>query len=504
INNGMISNLSREALLRTVCAALGRVIAFDRVALALYEPASDVLRLVALEGPFRSEHFNIGLALERRDSHFGWAFERQRPLLRRDLEREAQSTSERRAAAEGIRSICTVPLIVRGRAIGAVNVASTRRGQYSEPDVELLQEVANQVALALATMTAYEEIGALKARLEHENVYLQEEIRREHNFTEMVGNSPALLATLRQVEQVAPTDSTVLISGETGTGKELIARALHSRSARTGRPLVKVNCAAISAGLVESELFGHVKGAFTGAIERRVGRFELADGGTIFLDEVGELPLETQVKLLRVLQEREFEPVGSSRTVRVDVRVIAATNRDLQQAVAGGRFRSDLFYRLNVLPLRVPPLRERASDIPQLAMFFLAQHGKKLGRRIDAISDETMSRLVRYPWPGNVRELENVIERGVVLCRGTALELDRDLMATAGRDGGAGAPPAAAPAKLATLEEIERAHICAVLEQTGGLIEGPKGAAKILGLHPNTLRSRMDRLGIKRPRHGIS
>ena len=267
-----------------------------------------------------------------------------------------------------------------------------------------------------------------------------------------------------------------------------------------------MNCAAISAGLVESELFGHVKGAFTGAIERRVGRFELADGGTIFLDEVGELPLETQVKLLRVLQEQEFEPVGSSKSARVDVRVIAATNRDLEEAVAGGRFRADLFYRLNVFPLRVPPLRERAADIPQLVMFFLGQFSKKFGRRIDSVSEPTMDRLARYAWPGNIRELQNVIERAVVLCPGSVLELDQDLLPVTGPGTAAtGATPAPeSPAGLATLEEMERAHILAALEQTGWLIEGPKGAAKILGLHPNTLRSRMDKVAIKRPRHDIS
>jgi formate hydrogenlyase transcriptional activator len=505
INNAIISNLTREALFHRVCEALERVISFDRVALALYEAEADVIRLVAFEGAFLSEHFTVGQTFDPRDSHFGLAISRQRPLVRRDLTIEAQFASERRAAHEGIRSICTVPLVVRGRSIGAVNLASRMANQYSEADAEFFQEVANQVALAVENMTAYEEIAALKARLEDENVYLQEEIRREHNFVEMVGNSAALLSALRKVEQVAAADSTVLISGETGTGKELIARAIHGRSPRRDRALVKVNCAAISAGLVESELFGHVKGAFTGAIERRVGRFELAHGGTIFLDEVGELPLETQVKLLRVLQEQEFEPVGSSRSVRVDVRVIAATNRDLQEAVAGGRFRSDLFYRLNVFPLRVPPLRERAADIPQLVMFFLGQFSKKFGRRIDRVSEPTMDRLVRYAWPGNIRELQNVIERAAVLCPGSVLELDPDLLpVTAAWTATAAAPTPGASPGLATLEEMERAHILAALEQTSWLIEGPKGAAKILALHPNTLRSRMDKLALKRPRHGIS
>src|SRR5215468_5476828 len=293
-------------------------------------------------------------------------------------------------------------------------------------------------------MQSYQETATLKARLEKENVYLQEEIRTEHNFEEIVGNSPALLAVLRKVEQVAPTDSTVLLCGETGTGKELIARAIHSRSSRKDRPLVKVNCAAISAGLVESELFGHVKGAFTGAIDRRVGRFELADGGTIFLDEVGELPPETQVKLLRVLQEREFEPVGSSRTQPVNVRVIAATNRDLDEAVAAGHFRSDLFYRLNVFPLKVPPLRERREDIRLLVMFFLDQFAKSLGKPVATVTAETMASLQSYDWPGNVRELQNVIERAVILSGGATLEVGP--MKLSASAPGATDIPAAAPA----------------------------------------------------------
>jgi len=362
---------------------------------------------------------------------------------------------------------------------------------------------------------ALTEVEQLKNRLHAENIYLQEEIQGQHNFGEIVGTSPSLLAVLQELERVAPTDSTVLISGETGTGKELIARAIHDRSARKNHPLVKVNCGAISAGLVESELFGHVKGAFTGAVDRRTGRFELADGGTLFLDEVSELPLETQVKLLRVLQEGEFEPVGSSRTVRADVRIIAATNRNLDQAAREGRFRSDLFYRLNVFPLYIPPLRERRSDIAQLVMFFLSRFGKKFGKRMDGVSQETMELLIQYPWPGNIRELQNVIERGVVLAQGPVLTLDPRLLqaqstvdsVTAPPASGRGVNVAAAPAVAsnsspespATLEEMERRHIITVLEQSLWVIEGAKGAARLLNLHPNTLRSRMKKLGIQRP-----
>jgi len=432
--------------------------------------------------------------------------------VRGDLEKEQQSPGDRRLVAEGIQSYCVVPLVARGISIGTFTVWSEAKNRYSEADAELLQEVANQVALAIANMKSYEEIAALKVRLEKENVYLQEEIRTEHNFDEIVGNSPALLELLKRVDQVAPSDSSVLIYGETGTGKELIARAIHDRSARKNRPLVKVNCSAISAGLVESELFGHVKGAFTGAFERRIGRFELADGGTIFLDEVGELPVEAQVKLLRVLQEREFEPVGSNRTVRVDVRIIAATNRNLQESISAGTFRSDLFYRLNVFPLEVPTLRERRSDVPQLAKFFLSRYSRNLGKKIEGISPAATERLMRYSWPGNVRELQNIIERALILSRGPILELESDLVSVSAsealrvdaRQRVAAAQPTAPPSTHKTLEEVERAHISAVLEQTRGVIEGVNGAAKTLGMHPNTLRHRMQKLGINRSAHRIS
>jgi formate hydrogenlyase transcriptional activator len=511
INNALVSNLTREALFHAIARALHRVVPFERTAIFLHDPDRDVLKLFILESSLGSSYFTVGFEMASGESHVGQVFKSQQPLLRHDLATERQYPADDMAYGDGVRSYVIVPLVARGTSIGTLAVASTTPGQYSEADVEFLQEAANQIALAVANMTAYEEIAALKARLEHENVYLQEEIRREHNFVEMVGNSPALLTVLRRVEQVAVTDSTVLISGETGTGKELIARAIHSRSSRKARALVKVNCAAISAGLVESELFGHVKGAFTGAIERRVGRFELADGGTIFLDEVGELPLDTQVKLLRVLQEQEFEPVGSNRTVRVDVRVIAATNRNLEEAVQAGRFRADLFYRLNVVPLVVPPLRERPADVPSLVMFFLAQFGKRFGKRIETVPAETMTRLTGYAWPGNIRELQNVIERAVVLCQGAVLDLGEDLLPVPVVVPAAGPTvpetrlrSAEAAPKLATLEQVERAHILAVLDRAGWQIEGPGGAARILGLHPNTLRSRLDRLGLKRPGHGIS
>jgi formate hydrogenlyase transcriptional activator len=511
INNAIITNLTQQALLRSISEALHPLISFDRCAITLYLPERDSFRFLALEGELLSDYFQTGLELSRHETCGSWVFDHQRPLVRHDLKKEQQYPNERRLAAEGIQSMCVVPLVLRAKCIGLLSIVSQQRDGYSDEDAFFLQEVANQVALAVQNMQSYQEIAGLKARLEKENVYLREELRAEHNFEEIVGNSPALLKVLHAVEQVAPTDSTVLIYGETGTGKELVARAIHSRSSRNGRALVSVNCSAISAGLVESELFGHMKGAFTGAIERRIGRFELANGGTIFLDEVGELCLETQVKLLRVLQEHEFEPVGSSHSLRVDVRVIAATNRNLDEAVRAGRFRSDLFYRLNVFPIELPPLRERRSDVPQLVAFCLSQFSKRLGKKIDGVSRESMENLVNYPWPGNIRELQNVIERAIIVSADPTLRLDRDLMPVAAAAKGLEALEADAPEDqqadlkspkpLLTLDEVERNHILAALQHAGGVVDGPKGAARIVNLHPNTLRHRMAKLGIKGSRH---
>ena len=411
------------------------------------------------------------------------------------------------------RSILCAPIVHQGRAAGLFYLENNLASRAFAPErTEMMEFLSAEAVIALenarlyegvrqevdrrrraeeALRTAHTELETLKDRLEAENVYLQEELRTEHhNFEEIVGASPVLLEALARVERVATTESTVLILGETGSGKELFARAIHSRSARRNRPLVKVNCGAIPAGLVESELFGHVKGAFTGALQAREGRFELAHGGTLFLDEVGELPAETQVRLLRVLQEKEFEPVGSSRTVRVDVRVIAATNRDIEQAVRDGRFRADLLYRLNVFPIRVPALRERTSDIPLLVSFLLTALSKKLGKPLRGLSRRSMEALTRYSWPGNVRELQNIVERAAILAPGPVIELDPDPLG-GGLPGGDGEAPS-------TLEQAERAHIVSALRSTRGVVEGPRGAARILGLHPNTLRSRMKKLGIQR------
>ncbi|MGB7943056.1 MAG: sigma 54-interacting transcriptional regulator, partial [Terriglobales bacterium] len=416
-----------------------------------------------------------------------------------------------------IESYLGVPMLDgMGCVIGHIAALDDKPMKHDPRAIDVLKIFAARAAAELKRQRAEAQLQAalvqvkeLQHKLEAENVYLQEEISKEHNFEEVVGNSRALIKVLQQVETVAPTDSTVLILGETGCGKELFARAIHSHSKRKGRPLVKLNCGAIPTGLVESELFGHMKGAFTGALERRMGRFELADGGTLFLDEVSELPLDTQVKLLRVLQEHEFEPLGSSRTLRVNVRIIAASNRDLEKAVQEGHFRADLYYRLNVLPVSVPPLRQRRSDIPLLTSFFVERFARQLGKQGIAIAQETIDALTQYDWPGNIRELQNVIERAVVLSQGPILRLGRDLLpfsnddpepANEVGDGTSSDKPRSEEDLNAhlSLQQVEKRHILEVLAKTEWVIEGPRGAAKLLGLHPNTLRSRMKRLGIGR------
>ncbi len=389
----------------------------------------------------------------------------------------------------GLRSFAGYPLSFRTEVLGVI--AMFGRRPLSEAECQRLALFANQAAIAIKNAQLFAEVEQLTNRLQAENVYLREEIKLEHHFDEIIGESQAMKAVLRKVEQVAPTDSTVLLLGETGTGKELIARAIHDLSPRSARPLVRVNCGAIPANLVESELFGHEKGSFTGALAKRIGRFELADGGTIFLDEIGELPLDAQVKLLRVLQEREFERVGSGRSTKVNIRVITATNRDLGASVQFGSFRSDLLYRLNVFPIELPPLRNRPSDIPLFVRSFVGRFSKKFGKQLDQIPQHTMDRLMNYAWPGNVRELENVIERAAILSPGPVLQVDEVLFQS---------DRAAAPDTSRTLEEVERAYITRVLQEVDWVVEGKQGASTKLGLHPNTLRSRMQKLGIKKTR----
>ncbi len=392
--------------------------------------------------------------------------------------------------AEGLRSLCCVPLLRPKGPVGVLMLGSTRIGAFQSEDLGLLNQVAAQIAVALENQRASAEIEALKERLAEEKKYLEGDTRFVGLFEEIIGDSPALKLVLNQASTVAPSDATVLILGETGTGKELIARAVHRASGRRHAPFIKLNCAAIPTGLIESELFGHEKGAFTGAISRKVGRMELADGGTLFLDEVGEIPLDMQSKLLRVLQDHEFERLGSTRTIKVNLRLIAATNRDLAKGMAQHEFRSDLFYRLSVFPIHVPPLRERPEDIPLLIRYFVRKFAARMDRHIETIPKETMKILTTWSWPGNIRELENLMERSVILSDGKALHVPLSELRLAG-------PPPASPADQ-TLDNAEREHILRVLREAGGQISGPHGAARRLGLQRTTLQSKMQRLKITR------
>jgi transcriptional regulator with GAF, ATPase, and Fis domain len=430
------------------------------------------------------------------------------PMCANQIETDERITDKAWVRRNGLASFAGYPLLFQGELLGVLAMFAKR--PLFGAELERLSLFANRAAIAIQNARLYTELAALKARLEAENIYLHEELRRGQTDAELIGESPALLEALSKLRQVAPTSSTVLLSGETGTGKELFARALHAASARRGGPLVMVNCAAIAPGLVESELFGHEKGAFTTALGRRIGRFELASGGTLLLDEVGELPLETQAKLLRVLQEREMERVGGSETLRVDVRVVAATNRDLAAEVQRGRFRADLYYRLAVFPIHVPPLRARRSDIPLLCSAFLEKQARALRKPLRGLTKDAEDRLMAYDWPGNVRELHNVIERAAILARGDVIGLDELPDLGRGVDMSGGGPPGLAGAIAdpgsaerghggETLKEVERDHMMRVLSDTGWVIEGPEGAAARLGMRPSTLRSRMARLGVRRP-----
>jgi formate hydrogenlyase transcriptional activator len=395
---------------------------------------------------------------------------------------------------EGLRSVCCVPMFSRGEPLGTLNLGSRRESFFTAEDLHFFEQAAAQVAIALENALSYQRIEEFNARLAEEKVYLEDEIRTDNRFEEIVGRSPALNAVLKQIATVAPTDSTVLIYGETGTGKELLARAIHDLSSRRQGTFVKLNCAAIPTGLLESEMFGHEKGAFTGAIAQRIGRFELAHRGTMFMDEVGEIPLELQTKLLRVLQEREFERLGSSRTIRTDARLVAATNRDLSQMVEAREFRADLYYRLNVFPITVPPLRERREDIPLLVRYFVQQYARRMNRKIASIPTATMHALERYHWPGNIRELQNFIERAVIVSPGSTLDAPiRELKGPR--------PPAASAASNAasgtvTLAAAERDAILRALLESDGRVGGTEGAAVRLGMKRTTLQAKMRKLGI--------
>jgi formate hydrogenlyase transcriptional activator len=495
----VVSTLDLRDLLRVIAANLRHVMQSDGVSIVLPDAEDGRLRIYALDFPGSNDVIREGLEPSSADSKVAQVFRTGEPILA-----GAQELAHYPLTRElGIKSACHLPLTSRNRVLGVLTVGSLRENAFSQDDAAFLTQFARQVAIAVDNAVAYGQISDLKDQLAQEKVYLEDEIRSELNFEEIVGKSEALRRVLTLVETVAPTDSTVLIYGETGTGKELIARAVHNLSSRGSNAFVKLNCAAIPTGLLESELFGHEKGAFTGAIAQRAGRFELANRGTVFLDEVGEIPLELQPKLLRVLQEREFERLGSTRTLRTDARLIAATNRDLEGLVAEQKFRSDLYYRLNVFPVRVPALRERPEDIPLLVRHFAQQFSRRMNKSIDSIPSETMTTLVQYHWPGNIRELQNVIERAVILSTGPVLKVPTDQLHFRASAVGEGALSHGNGNLQASLDEAERQEIVAALDKTNWIVAGPNGAASRLGMKRSTLQSRMQKLGIRVSRSGV-
>jgi formate hydrogenlyase transcriptional activator len=506
VNNVLVTSRELPELFRGIVTTLQRVIHHDYTSLALLDPVTGLLKIYALDFPGRQGLLKPEMTIPRNGSPAGRAIAEGQTLIARGTELdEYQSEVVRLLRTEGLQTICCIPLTNRGRTFGSLNLASRRTDVFSETDIELVQQVAGQIAIAVENALAFKEIDALKDKLAEEKLYLEEEIRSAFNFEEIVGESTAIRRVLAQVELVAPAGTTVLIQGETGTGKEVIARAVHNLSPRRERTFVKINCAAIPSGLLEAELFGHERGAFTGAITQKIGRFELADKGTLFLDEVGDIPLELQPKLLRVLQEQEFERLGSNRTQRVDVRVVAATNRDLPKLVAERAFRSDLYYRLNVFPVRIPALRERREDVPLLVRYFVQKFSRALNKTVEYVPAEAMDALANYSWPGNIRELENLIERAVLLSPGKELRVPlAELKSSGGAiDAALGVSSLLTSVPVApsitTLEEAERQHILRALRQTEWRIAGPKGAAALLAMKRTTLQARMRKLGIRRP-----
>ena len=498
VNNAVVSRLDLDQVFASVSGFLRRLIPHEHSSLLLYEPETRQYRkhvpvMTGNEVVVKDCQIDAQWA----KSPAGIAITTKRAALFNEEDLRTLAADSKIAEciiAQGYKTVCSVPILSRDRSLGALNLGSERPEAFTTDDVELLGQVAQQIAIAVENGLAFREIAELKEKLSTEKLYLEDEIRTEHNFDEIVGQSSTLRQVLKQVEIVAPTDSTVLIQGETGTGKELIARAIHHLSGRRGRTFVKLNCAAIPTGLLESELFGHERGAFTGAIAQRIGRFELAHGGTLFLDEVGDIPLELQSKLLRVLQEQEFERLGSTRTIRVDVRLIAATNRDLVAMVADKQFRSDLYYRLNVFPVVNPALRDRQEDIAPLVRYFTQKFSRRMNKRIETIPTEAMAALSRYHWPGNIRELENFIERAVILSRGETLDVP-----LAELKEHTTVAPVETSAPLTTLEDAEREHIRQALNEAGWQVGGPAGAAARLGMKRTTLQSKIAKLGIERP-----
>ena len=513
ITNAVVAHRDLKELMYTVSNLLRQTLHHDFATLALYDEANQQLRVHALDAgdklPYLKENEIVPIA----GTGGGLAIATRQPvLIRSTSEEQYHSAFRQRLIAKGLRSACVVPLLAHERVLGVITVSSEHENTFSQQDAELLSQIGGQIAVAVENVLAYQEIEELKNKLASEKVYLEEEIQDQFNFEEIIGQSQALANVLKQIEIVAPTDSTVLLLGETGTGKELVARAIHNLSQRRARTLVKLNCAAIPTGLLESELFGHEKGAFTGAVAQRIGRFELAHQGTLFLDEVGDIPLDLQTKLLRVLQEGEFERLGSTRTQKVNVRLIAATNADLRQLVAARQFRSDLFYRLNVFPIHLPPLRERHGDIPLLTRFFTQKFARRFRKPIETIPAAVLAQLEQWPWPGNVRELENFIERAVLLSRGSQLEIPlAELQFAANAEtgsfaqavplptNGAASATEGKPLSRASFADAERDLILQALANAHWVVGGPHGAAAQLGLKRTTLLSKMRKLGIQRP-----
>jgi len=491
VTNALVSNLDIRQLLSAIASCVRQVKPFDYATLALYDAPSKTLRMHVLEAPAGAEPVRSGEEplMSLGNSPADWAYTTRKPLLLKGHANEKWPFEmPPQFAQRSLKSGCWIPVIGGEGVLGTLNVFSQRPGNFTDDDVNILTQIAGQVAIAFGNALAFQRLSELKDQLEEQKQYLEDELKTEFNFEEIVGHSKQIRRVLKQIETVAPTDSTVLILGETGTGKELLARAVHDLSPRHDHTFVRVNCASIPAGLLESELFGHEKGAFTGAIAARVGRLELAHQGTIFLDEVGDIPLELQPKLLRALQEKEFERLGSTRTIKTDVRIVAATNRDLEKLVASGQFRSDLFYRLHVFPITVPPLRERREDISLLVQYFLSKFSQRMKKNIESVAPEGMQALSRYSWPGNIRELEHVIERAVILSNSAILKIPAFEPVV----------PEAVSSTSSALEDIEREHIIRVLRETKGKIGGPGGAAERLGMNRTTLNSRMQKLRISR------
>jgi formate hydrogenlyase transcriptional activator len=489
LTNRVVSNLKLRDLLREVAGNVRRVMRCDAAGVALPEPEGDKFRVYALDFPESKGFLTEEALIPMENSPLGDAFRSGRVELRShsQIQEHCPEACSASAMREGLRSGCFLPLISKDRVLGVLALSRFSEEAFTKDEIDFLSQIARQVAIATENALAYNEIAELKEKLAQEKLYLEDEIRGEMDFEGIVGQSSVLRHVLQMVETVAGSDSTVLLLGETGTGKELIARAIHDRSRRKDRTFVKMNCAAIPTGLLESELFGHEKGAFTGAISQKLGRLELADRGTLFLDEVGDILPEIQPKLLRALQEREFERLGSAQTKRVDVRLVAATNRDLEKMVEERQFRSDLFYRLNVFPIRIPPLRERPEDIPLLVHYFTQKHARRLEKKIETIPAAAIAKLTRCHWPGNIRELENLVERAVILTRGAALQFPID-----GLKKGAVQPAMT----IAKSNSSEREEMVRVLRETNGRVGGPGGAAARLGLKRTTLISRMKKFGI--------